>query len=459
RSPGLEALGLLCARHVVLSTTRLKAFSASSSSTMHYAVAAAIFAAGAHAAAVAPLCARATSSSSSGGWETRYTATGTAAVAAAAATAKTSSPTSNVKGKAFDRFVIIWNENTDYDKAIGDPNFAWLAKKGITLSNNFAVTHPSEPNYFASVSGDYLGMNNDNFNRADRNVSTVFDLLDTQGISWAAYQEDMPFSGFEGMAWVNQQNGANDYVRKHDPPIFFDSVTSSEQRLSQVKNLSMVYPERSQFHKDLKANKLPQWLFCTPNMTSDGHDASVTTAGAWNRKFLEPLLEDKNFMNNTLVLVTWDENETYTQKNRILGILLGDSIPKELVGTTDSNFYNHYSELATVEANWDLPTLGRWDVGANVYKFVADKTKSVIRQWSNTSTVPDRYFNQSYAGFFNSKTAKQYPKPNLALDENAAGRKILESIKATWKDSKAPTYYEDTVQVSDGLNPPLGYKA
>jgi acid phosphatase len=48
------------------------------------------------------------------------TATGTADVAAAAATAKTSSPTSNVKGKVFDRFVVIWLENTDYDKAIGD---------------------------------------------------------------------------------------------------------------------------------------------------------------------------------------------------------------------------------------------------------------------------------------------------------------------------------------------------
>ncbi|KAF4784937.1 phosphoesterase [Colletotrichum scovillei] len=384
---------------------------------MRCAVAAAFLAAGAHAAAVTPLAARATSSSSSGGWETRYTATGTAAVAAAAATAKTSSPTSNVKGKAFDRFVIIWNENTDYDKAIGDPNFAWLAKKGITLSNNFA------------------------------------------GISWSSYFEDLPYSGFEGMAWVNQQNGANDYVRKHSPPLFFDSVAGSEQRLSQIKNISMVYPERSLFHKDIKANKLPQWIFIAGNLTSDGHDSSVTVAGTWTRSFLEPLLEDKNFMNNTLVLVTFDENETYTQKNRILGVLLGDAIPKELIGTTDSNFYNHYSELATVEANWDLPTLGRWDVGANVYKFVADKTNSVIRQWSNTLAVPDRYFNLSYAGFFNSKTAKQYPKPNLALDENAAGRKILESIKATWKDSKAPTYYEDTVQVSDGLNPPPGYKA
>jgi acid phosphatase len=48
------------------------------------------------------------------------TATGTADVAAAAATAKTSSPTSDVKGKVFDRFAIIWLENTDYDKAVGD---------------------------------------------------------------------------------------------------------------------------------------------------------------------------------------------------------------------------------------------------------------------------------------------------------------------------------------------------
>lgn len=41
-------------------------------------------------------------------------------VARAAATARTNSPTSNVKGKAFDRIVIIWLENTDYTKAVGD---------------------------------------------------------------------------------------------------------------------------------------------------------------------------------------------------------------------------------------------------------------------------------------------------------------------------------------------------
>jgi acid phosphatase len=80
-----------------------------------------------------------------------YTATDKASVEKARQTALTRSPTSNVKGKAFDRFVIIWNENTDYDKAVGDPNLKWLAQKGITLSNNNAVTHPSEPNYISAM--------------------------------------------------------------------------------------------------------------------------------------------------------------------------------------------------------------------------------------------------------------------------------------------------------------------
>lgn len=52
--------------------------------------------------------------------ENLYTATATSAVYAAQATAKTLSNTSNVKGKAFDRFVVVWLENTDYDMAYGD---------------------------------------------------------------------------------------------------------------------------------------------------------------------------------------------------------------------------------------------------------------------------------------------------------------------------------------------------
>jgi hypothetical protein len=50
--------------------------------------------------------------------------------------------------------------------------------------------------------------------RIDSSVKTIVDLLEDAGVSWSVYQEDMPYSGFEA-DYVNQQNGANMYVRKH----------------------------------------------------------------------------------------------------------------------------------------------------------------------------------------------------------------------------------------------------
>ncbi|KAG5978992.1 hypothetical protein E4U55_005673 [Claviceps digitariae] len=311
----------------------------------------------------------------------------------------------------------------------------------------------------ASIAGDYFGMENDDFLRAPRNVSTVIDLLETKNISWAHYQEDMPYSGFEGLKFKNQTTGRNDYVRKHNPAIMHDSVTHYQQRLSQIKNLSLIDTKRSMFHQDLQQNKLPQWMFITPNMTSDGHDSSVKTAGEWCRSFLQPLLHDKRFMQKTLVLVTWDENEKYADRNNILGILLGDIIPKRLHGSQDKNFYTHYSEIATVSANWDLPTLGRWDVGANVYKIVADKTGDELRQWRSEEQLQSMYWNWSYAGVFNEQGGNHvWPKPNLALDKSHHGRPILQAVKDTYENSSAPTYYVDSIEVPDGLHPPKGYE-
>lgn len=94
-------------------------------------------------------------------------------------------------------------------------NFQFFAKKGILQTSRYAVTHPSEPNYMAVVGGDYWGLDGDAFRAVPENVSTVVDLLEDKGISWSAYQEDMPYTGFQGFAWANQTTLANDYVRKH----------------------------------------------------------------------------------------------------------------------------------------------------------------------------------------------------------------------------------------------------
>ena len=330
----------------------------------------------------------------------------------------------------------------------GTANLAWLATKGIKLTNHFAVTHPSQPNYVATVGGDYFGMNNNLLTSIDRNVSSVVDLLEAKGISWSEYQEDMPYTGFQGSGFPNPTTGANAYVRKHNPAIQYNSVAADAGRLARTKNLTLFWDE-------LAAGTLPQWMFITPNMTSDGHDTSVTVAGQWTRAFLEPLLENPRFANRTLVLVTFDENATYARANRVVGLLLGDAVPAARRGTADDAFYNHYSTIASVAANWGLHSLGRWDVGANVWRLVAEQTGDVVRPWAGPVPLAQMYWNQSYDGVFNEGPFPVYPRPNL--DIQRGGRTVLPEIERVWRGSTNPGYYEDKIEVPDGLHPPPGY--
>ncbi|KAJ5168875.1 uncharacterized protein N7482_004469 [Penicillium canariense] len=291
--------------------------------------------------------------------QSQYTSTGTAAVAKAAATALTLSPTSSVAGLTFDRFVQIWLENENYSAAIKNTNLAYLASLGITLTNYFAITHPSQPNYVAAVGGSTFGIADDNTHYISSSTKTIVDLLEDAGVSWSLYQEDMPYSGFEAN-YVNQKTGANDYMRKHNPLMSYNSVTSNTDRLAKSKNFTM-------FYEDLDNNKLPQWMFITPNMTNDGHDSSLATAGTWSRNFLTPLLSNESFnTDRTLIILTFDEGLT-TGTNQVYAVLLGGAVSSAKVGTTDGTAYNHYSLLKTVETNWNLGSLGENDVDATAF--------------------------------------------------------------------------------------------
>ncbi|QSZ32749.1 hypothetical protein DSL72_002328 [Monilinia vaccinii-corymbosi] len=373
------------------------------------------------------------------------TSTAYADVIAAQAVAKTSSPVTYVKGKAFNRFVNIWFENTDFETARADPNFRCFAEKGITLTNYYAVTHPSEPNYMAAVGGDYFGLDGDPFVELPQNVSSIVDLLEDKGISWGLYQEDMPYTGFQGFEWRNRETGNDAYVRKHNPEVLYNSVATKPERLALIKNTTL-------FHADVAANTLPQWMFITPNMTSDAHDSSVTVAGEWLRDFLGPYLEDENFMNNTLVLITFDENETYSGRNRVFSVLLGDAVPKHLVNTTDCNYYNHYSQISSISSNWDLHTLGRFDVGANVFSYIADCTGDEVREWSE-GDLQDRYFNYSYPGILAAKVGwAPQPTPNTTLTTLCTNRTVLPSIVEYWQGKDCDTVYKGQLEIPDGYN-------
>jgi acid phosphatase len=275
-------------------------------------------------------------------------------------------------------------------------------------------------------------MDNDDFHAIPSNVSTVIDLLDTKGISWAAYQEDLPYAGFLGFNYSNQKSFANAYVRKHNPLVLFQSITNNATRLSQVKNFTS-------FKSDIAAKTLPQWAFVTPNMTNDGHDTNVTFAASWETTFLAPLLNNTDFMNGTLLMLTYDEDETYTKHNNIFTILIGGPgvIPDELKGTTDGTYYNHYSTLSTVSLNWGLPSLGRWDCEANVLALVANKTG-----YKNANVdVTNLYFNHSYPGpLSDSQYLPRWPAPDTNA-KCAAGLGVLPAVKSAWANTNATYNY------------------
>ena len=100
-----------------------------------------------------------------------------------------------------------------------------------------------------------------------------------------------------------------------------------------------------------------------------------------------------------------------------------------------------------MEANWNLSTLGRWDVGANVYSFVGQKTGDCIRPNDNPY-----YYNSSYPGIESAKKYAPQPVPNISLVHN--GRAVLPAIQAAWKDMQKETYYTDSVITPDGQHPP-----
>ncbi|KAI1318993.1 hypothetical protein EDD11_005191 [Mortierella claussenii] len=268
-----------------------------------------------------------------------------------------------IKGKAFDHVFIIFLENTNYPLAASDPALQAFLPQGVLLDNYSGVTHPSEPNYVAAAGGDYWGMNDDSYYAIPSNYTTIVDLLEKKNLTWKAYQEDAPTPCFKDF----QNNGL--YFRKHNPFIIYDSIATNATRCANIV-------PATQLQTDIAAGNIPNYAFYTPNMINDGHNTTVADASKWLTGFLPPLLNNTAFINNTLVVLTFDETEDYNIPNRVWTMLLGDVVAK-IKNTTDSTFYTHYSLLSTVESNWDLGNLGRQDTNAtvsNVFDVVAKLT-------------------------------------------------------------------------------------
>ncbi|KAI8333345.1 phosphoesterase family-domain-containing protein [Chlamydoabsidia padenii] len=295
----------------------------------------------------------------------------------------------STKGKGFDHILQVWFENQDFDVVDALPEWKTLAKEGILLDNFNAITHPSEPNYVAAVSGSNWGIDNDDYYNIPANITTIFDLLEKKSLTWKLYQEDIPSIGYTGFR-------AGEYVRKHNPAVIYDSVAQNPDR---VKNIV----PGDQLDADIKTGKLPNWMFYTPNLLNDAHDTNASYAGNWLKGFYKKTLSKPELFNNALILLTFDENASYPERNRVWSLLLG-AIPDHLRGTKDSTYYTHYSALHTVELNWALGSLGRGDANKqenNVFDFLS-KSLGYENTQVPESEIP--FNNNTITGFLTGKS-------------------------------------------------------
>ena len=175
----------------------------------------------------------------------------------------------SAKPPAAHLFVIML-ENHSKSSVLGDQNAPYinsLAQSYAVAENYYGVTHPSEPNYVAAISGSNWFINDDDpSNRF--NHTNIVDQLEAKHLTWGAYMESMPSVGYTGDFWPSSSNAL--YASKHNPFVLFDDIRSSPTRLARIKPYTDLATDLQ------KVSTTPNFVWITPNQCHDMHGGVYT---------------------------------------------------------------------------------------------------------------------------------------------------------------------------------------
>src|SRR3954465_3098959 len=91
---------------------------------------------------------------------------------------------------AYDHIVVVVEENHSFGEIIGNPQAPYinsLASHGALLTNYHAITHPSQPNYFALYAGSTFGVADNNIHQ--ETGPTIATILNGSGRSFTGFVE------------------------------------------------------------------------------------------------------------------------------------------------------------------------------------------------------------------------------------------------------------------------------
>jgi phosphatidylinositol-3-phosphatase len=273
-------------------------------------------------------------------WDKCGGSTKTAVTITVSSSTSTSTSTSSVSPSSHVYLVV--EENHSYSSVIGNSSMPYLnslATKYGLATKYYANTHPSIGNYFMLSAGQII-TNSDGLCSTITQDNIVRHLL-TAGKTWKGYAESLPYAGYTGC-------DVYPYVKHHNPLAYFSDVANSSEKYHLVPF--------TQFAKDLTNSNLPAFSFIVPNMLNDGHDGSLSTADAWLKTNIAPLLASPGFQNDGLLIIVFDEStgsDTQYGGGHVAMVMVG---PKVKPGYKSSILYQHQNTLKTLMKALGLTT-------------------------------------------------------------------------------------------------------
>ncbi len=278
--------------------------------------------------------------------------------AACAVTAPSTRPPGSV-GRARDasladpqaeHIVVIAMENKEYSTIVGSseaPYLNRLARQKVLLKREYAIAHPSLPDYLSLIGGSTFGITTDCSDCSVRGRNLV-DELEAHGISWAAYMQSMPSACYTG---ATAGTSPAEYVKKHDPFLYFDDIRNRPRRCNKVVPLTQLGP-------DLDTG-LPAFVWISPNECSDMHSCSISTGDDWLRRWVPRILPALG--SNGIVVILFDEGTSDLGccgadpgGGHVVAVIAG---PGASDRTRIRGPVDHYSILRLIEDEWGLRRL------------------------------------------------------------------------------------------------------
>jgi len=232
--------------------------------------------------------------------------------------------------------VVVVEENRSAADIIGNqsaPYLNALAGSGALMTQSYAETHPSEPNYLALFAGNTFGLASDACPVNAGAAPNLASELLLAGDTFMGFAEDLPGVG-------STTCSAGKYARKHAPWVNFSNVpTANSVPFS-------AFPPPSDY------GRLPTVSFVIPNLDNDMHDGSIAQGDTWLSNNVSAYANWAR-ANNSLLLITWDEDDN-SGNNQIPTIIVGANVLPGAYAETIS----HYNVLSTIEQMYGLPKSG-----------------------------------------------------------------------------------------------------